>query len=71
MQLSKRISELQQEVMYCILVNSQFLFEIYGFKLFTVGGGIDMVLSALKELFSRVDFISIDAVLTCPLFSFE
>jgi hypothetical protein len=39
--------------------------------LFTVGGGIDMVLSALKELFAGVDFISIDAVLTWPLFSFE
>ncbi len=34
------------------------------FELFTVGGGIDMLLSALKELFSGVDFISIDAVLT-------
>jgi hypothetical protein len=63
-QLSKRINELQQEVMYCMLVNSQFLFEIYGFKLFIVGGGIDMVLPALKELFSRVDFVNIDAVLT-------
>jgi hypothetical protein len=30
-----------------------------------------MVLSALKELFAGVDFISIDAILTWPLFSFE